>query len=75
MVIVKIIENLKFQPDNWITRVVFFKSNGGCLYAQEVQYPDEYCLKEKQYTITLGETKEDIRKLRDFLNSLNLDDD
>ena len=75
MVKVKIIENKKFQPDNWITRIIFFKSNGGNLCAQERVFPSEYNDKESQRTIMLGESMEEIRDLRDFLNSLNLGGD
>ena len=61
--------------DSWITRVGFFKSDGGHLFAQERKFPCEYRDEESQYTITLGNNMKDIRELRDFLNGLNLGGD
>ena len=66
--------------DNWkkeyITRIGFFRSQGGNLFAQEMNdtYGTENENDNSQKTITLAENKEDMRKLRDFLNSLNLED-
>lgn len=73
MVKVKILDKLKYHPDSWITRVLFYKSNGGSLYVQERRFPCEGVRKESQTTIPLGDSLEEIRELRDFLNSLNLD--
>ena len=58
--------------DNWqkqmITRIGFFRSQGGNLFVQEMNdtYGTENENDNSQKTITLAENKEDMRKLRDF---------
>lgn len=64
--------------DNWnkkmITRIGFFRSNGGNLFVQELRstYGTEQEDDDSQHTIALAENIEDMRKLRDWLNGLNL---
>lgn len=65
--------------DNWekkaITRIGYFKSQGGNLFVQVLRkgYGTVNEDNNSQHTITLAENKEDMRKLRDWLNTLNLE--
>ena len=67
--------------DNWdkkaITRLGYFKSQGGTLFVQKLYdtYGTENEDSNSQHTITLAENIKDIRELRDFLNSLDLGDE
>lgn len=67
--------------DNWdkqsITRLGYFRSQGGNLFVQKLYgtYGTENEDNNSQHTITLAENKKDMRELRDFLNSLDLEDE
>jgi hypothetical protein len=77
------IEMVKYLVlDNWtidkdyasITRMGFFASQGGNLFVQELNksYGTEHEDDNSQHTITLADNKEGMRKLRDWLNTLDL---
>ena len=57
-----------------IDRIGFIKNNDGGLFAQELQssYGTEDEDDSSQHTIMLAQGMDEIRRLRDFLNSLNL---
>ncbi len=66
--------------ENWnkkmITRIGFFRTNGGNLFVQELRsiYGTEDEDDDSQHTICLAESMEEMRRIRDWLNSLDLEE-